>query len=169
MNTLWGNIFKGREKDGIRDILRKVPVFEGLSNHDISDIERILHYREYKPDEVIFSQGTPGFGMYIIEDGSVTIVSNVSEPSMEIMAELQSGDFFGELGLLDDSPRSASAIAKTSCSMLCFFRSDLFDLISRKPQIGVKILLCLARTIGERLKKANEEIHALNKRAGAPV
>jgi CRP/FNR family transcriptional regulator, cyclic AMP receptor protein len=162
MNNLWGNIFKRQKREGVQDILKKIPVFEGLSNNDISHIERILHYREYKPEEVIFSQGTPGFGMYIIEDGSVTIVS---EPSMEIMAELQSGDFFGELALLDDSPRSASAIAKTSCRMLCFFQSDLLDLISRKPQIGVKILLCLARTIGERLKRANEEIHALNKRS----
>jgi len=166
MNNLWGNIFKRQKREGVRDILKKVPVFEGLSNNDISHIERILHYREYKPEEVIFSQGTPGFGMYIIEDGSVSIVS---EPSMEIIAELQSGDFFGELALLDDSPRSATAIAKTSCRMLCFFQSDLLDLISRKPQIGVKILLCLARTIGERLKRANEEIHALNKKSDPPV
>ena len=164
MNNLWGNIFKGRQKEGIADILKKIPVFEGLSSNDISHIERILHCREYQPDEVIFSQGTPGFGMYIIEDGSVTIVS---EPSMKIMAELQSGDFFGELALLDDSPRSATAMAKTSCRMLCFFQSDMFDLISRKPQIGVKILLCLARTIGERLKRANEEIHALNEKSKA--
>ena len=166
MNNLWGNIFNRHKKEGGREILKKIPVFEDLSNNDISLIERILHYREYKPDEVVFSQGTPGFGMYIIEDGSVSIVS---EPSMNVMAELQSGDFFGELALLDDSPRSATAIAKTSCGMLCFFRSDLFDLISRKPQIGVKILLCLAKTIGERLKKANEEIHVLNKKAEAPV
>jgi CRP-like cAMP-binding protein len=166
MSNLWGNIFKRQKRAGVRDILKKVPVFEGLSNNDISHIERILHYREYKPEEVIFSQGTPGFGMYIIEDGSVSIVS---EPSMEIIAELQSGDFFGELALLDDSPRSATAVAKTSCRMLCFFQSDLLDLISRKPQIGVKILLCLARTIGERLKRANEEIHALNKKSDPPV
>ena len=167
MNNLWGNIFKRQKREGVRDILKKIPVFEGLSNNDISHIERILHYREYKPEEVIFSQGTPGFGMYIIEDGSVSIVS---EPSMEIMAELQSGDFFGELALLDDSPRSATAVAKTACRMLCFFQSDLLDLISRKPQIGVKILLCLARTIGERLKKANEEIHSLiNKKAEVPI
>lgn len=164
MSNLWGNIFKRQKKDGVQVILKKVPVFEDLSSSDLSHIERILHSREYKPDEIIFSQGTPGFGMYIIEDGSVKIVS---EPSMNVMAELQSGDFFGELALLDDSPRSATAVAKTACRMLCFFQSDMFDLISRKPQIGVKILLCLAKTIGERLKRANEEIHALNEKSKA--
>lgn len=161
MNNLWGNIFKRQKREGVREILKKIPVFEGLSSNEISHIERILHCREYIPDEVIFSQGTPGFGMYIIEDGSVKIVS---EPSSTILAELQSGDFFGELALLGDSPRSATAVAKTSCRMLCFFQSDLLDLVSRKPQTGVKILLCLATTIGERLRKANEEIQALNKR-----
>lgn len=166
MSNLWENIFKKQKRDGVQDILKKIPVFEGLSNNDLSHIERILHRREYRPDEVVFSQGTPGFGMYIIEDGSVTIVS---EPSMEIMAELQSGNFFGELALLDDSPRSATAVVKTACRMLCFLQSDMFDLISRKPQIGVKILLCLARTIGERLKKANEEIQALNGKSKHPV
>ncbi|MEW6715075.1 MAG: cyclic nucleotide-binding domain-containing protein [Nitrospirota bacterium] len=166
MSNLWENIFKRQKKDGVQEILKKIPVFEDLSNNDLSHIERILHRREYQPDEVIFSQGTPGFGMYIIEDGSVTIVS---EPSMKVMAELQSGDFFGELALLDDSPRSATAAAKTSCRMLCFFQSDMFDLISRKPQIGVKILLCLAKTIGERLKRANEEIYALNEKSKADI
>lgn len=161
MSNLWGNIFNRQKKEGVRDILKKIPVFEDLSDSDLSHIERILHRREYKSDEVIFHQGTPGFGMYIIEDGSVKIVS---EPSMNVMAELQSGDFFGELALLDDSPRSATALAKTSCRMLCFFQSDMFDLVSRKPQIGVKILLCLAKTLGERLKRANEEIYALNEK-----
>lgn len=162
MNNLWGNIFKRKKIEGVRDILKRIPVFEDLSNLELSHIERILHHREYAADEVIFSQGTPGFGMYIIEDGSVKIVS---EPSNRILAELQGGDFFGELALLGDTPRSATAIAKTACRMLCFFQSDLIDLISRKPQTGVKILLCLSRTIGERLKKANEEIHALNNRS----
>ena len=166
MNNLWGNIFNREKRDGVQEILKKIPVFEGLSNSDLSHIERILHRREYQPDEVIFSQGTPGFGMYIIEDGSVSIIS---DPSMTILAELRGGDFFGELALLDDSPRSATAAAKTACRMLCFFQSDLLDLIGRKPQIGVKILLCLARTIGERLKRANEEIHALNEKSKVDI
>jgi CRP-like cAMP-binding protein len=166
MSNLWKNIFKARKRDVVQEILKKVPVFEDLSSGDLSHIERILHRREYRPDEVIFSQGTPGFGMYIIEEGSVKIVS---EPSMNIMAELKSGEFFGELALLDDSPRSATAIATASCRMLCFFQSDMFDLINRRPQIGVKILLCLAKTLGERLKKANEEISVLNERAGLTV
>ncbi|MBI4842913.1 MAG: cyclic nucleotide-binding domain-containing protein [Nitrospirae bacterium] len=162
MNNLWENIFKRKDKEGIRDILKKIPVFEGLGGNDISHIERILHRREYKEGEVIFTQGTPGFGMYIIEDGSVTIAA---EPSMEVLAELQSGDFFGELALLDDSPRSATAVAKTPCRMLCFFQPDMFDLIEQKPQMGVKILLCLARTIGERLKRTNAELHALQEKS----
>ena len=73
-------------------------------------IESILHEREYQTDEVIFRQDEPGMGMYIIASGTVTIIS---EPSSMQWSELGEGEFFGEIALLDEHPRSASAIAKT--------------------------------------------------------
>ncbi len=160
MNSFWGNIFKAKQKeeDNIRDILRKVPIFKDLNNRELNRLERILHRREYRQDEVIFHQGDPGLGMYVIESGSVGIML---VPAQTAIAELFDGEFFGELSLLDDSPRTASAIAKTPCKMLCLFQPDLFDLIDLDPRLGVKILLGLSRTIGERLKRTNEHVHIL--------
>lgn len=162
MNTIWGNIFKlkQKEEDEICSVLRKVPMFEDLDARELGQIERILHRREYRSEETIFLQGDPGLGMYIIEEGSVDIVS---EPSKQVLAELEAGEFFGELALLDESPRTATAVAKTPCRMLCFFRPDLLDLIERSPRLGVKILFRLARILGERLKKTNLQMHELNK------
>ncbi|MBI5639458.1 MAG: cyclic nucleotide-binding domain-containing protein [Nitrospirae bacterium] len=160
-NSLWGNIFKTgkKEEDEICDILKKIPVFEDLSRKELLHLERILHQREYSSEEVIFRQGDPGLGMYIIEDGTAAIVT---EPAQKVLAELRGGEFFGELALLDDSPRTATAVAKAPSRLLCFFQPDLLDLIQRNPRMGVKILFRLARTIGERLKRSNEHMHALH-------
>lgn len=158
MNSLWGNIFNSAQKDNkIRNILTHIPVFEDLNDRDLSAIERILHRREYRSDETIFLQGDPGIGMYIIESGKVSIVGGTTR---NLFAELQDGEFFGELALFDDSPRTATAVAKTPSNILCFLQPDLFDLIERNPRLGVKILLRLSRTIGERLRKCNEQVNA---------
>lgn len=155
MDTLWSNIFKKQrdESKEIISILKNIPIFGELGGRDLSRVERILHKRTYHEGEIIFNQGDPGFGMYIIEKGSVGIVLM---PSQRCLATLSEGEFFGELSLLDESPRSASAIAYAPCKILCFFQADLFDLINHDPGTGVKIALGLARTIGCRLKKANE-------------
>ena len=142
------------ERDNLQTILRGIPIFEDLSRRELAAIERILHEREYQTDEVIFRQDEPGMGMYIIASGTVTIVS---EPSSMQWSELGEGEFFGEIALLDEYPRSASAIAKTPCKIFGFFQPDLFALIDRDPRLGVKIVIRLARMIGARLRRANEQ------------
>lgn len=160
MNKLWENIFRFRQKntEKIDTILLNIPVFKDLNHRDLRTIKRILHQREYQKDEVIFHQGDVGLGMYIIVKGTVEIICN---PGSYILAELHDGDFFGELALLDDASRSATAVPKTPCTLLCFFKPELLDLISRDPKLGGKILFQLAWTIGERLKSTNEQVREL--------
>lgn len=161
MNKLWENIFKFRqkEKDEIDNILLKIPIFQDLNVRELRTIKRILYQREYKKNEVIFNQGDAGLGMYIIIKGAVEIVCG---PGRHILSELSEGDFFGELALLDDSPRSATAVSKIPCKILCFFKPELLDIINRNPGLGSKILFKLAWTIGERLKITNEQVSELS-------
>jgi CRP-like cAMP-binding protein len=161
VNKLWENIFKFRQKetDEIDNILIQIPIFQDLNNRELRTIKRILHQREYKKNEVIFNQGDVGLGMYIIVKGTVEIVRGTAK---HMLAELNDGDFFGELALLDDSPRSATSVSKTPCKMLCFFKPELLDLINRDPGLGSKILFKLAWTIGERLKSTNEQVSELS-------
>ena len=95
--------------------------------------------------------------MFIIRNGSVLIQMGKNGKTL---AELHEGEFFGELALLDDSPRSASAKANSESKILAFSQPDLFSLMERNPHLGLKIILALARIIGERLKRMNEQIHA---------
>ena len=141
-----------------RDTLRSIPIFSELGRRELASVERILHKREYAAGEVIFRQDEPGLGMYIIETGRVSILTDQSHDNM---TELGDGEFFGELPLLDGGSRSATAVAKTPCRIFGFFQPDLFSLIERNPHLGVKIVLSLAAIIGMRLRAVNERVQTL--------
>lgn len=160
MNNLWDNIFTFRRKktNEIDTILLNIPIFQDLNYYELKTIKRILHQREYKKNEVIFKQGNVGLGMYIIVRGTVDIVC---DPGRHILTELHDGDFFGELALLDESPRSATAVTTMPAELLSFFKPDLLDLIKRNPKLGGKLLFKLAWTIGERLKSTNKQVKEL--------
>ena len=163
LDSFWGNIFRQPEKEdeSIRKILKKIPIFAGLTRNELKAIERILHRRDYKAGEIIFHQGEPAAGMYIIEKGKVQVFF---EPTQQVIAELHDGDFFGELALLDDSPRTATVMVKMDSRMLGFFKPDLIDLIERTPKLGIKVIMQLSSVIGRRLNKANEQVQVLQKK-----
>jgi len=162
-DSLWGNIFKKKvgDEDDILSTLRKVPLFSNMSEGELREFEKLIHRRQFKAGETIFWEGEPGVGMYIIQRGTVTISKQSPTEEPEVLATLRNGEFFGELALLDESPRSASAFAKSESQILGLFRPDLFGLLERKPRLGSKFLFRLALIIGERLKHTNAEIQNL--------
>lgn len=162
-DALWGNIFKkeSSEEETALAILRRIPLFKGMKKSSLREFEKLMHRRRYKEDETIFWEGEPGVGMYIVEEGSVAIYKGLSDNDREELAKLGRGEFFGELALLDESPRSATAVALKDSRILGLFRPDLLELIERKPRLGNKLLFNLAMLIGERLKHTNEELQAV--------
>jgi len=100
-------------------------------------------------------------GMYIIKSGAVKIITQVNDTEEEL-AQLGVGDLFGELALLDESPRSATAVAIEKTELIAIFRPDFFDLMTRDTQLGLKIALKLAQMIGTRLRMANERLKIID-------
>jgi len=162
-NPIWEVVEfrKKTDKDDIFKVLKNVPIFSELSKKELHEVEEIIHRREYKKGEPVFRMGDPGLGMYIIINGMVNIVEENEKNEMKTLAVLKDGAFFGDLALLDEAPRSASAIADDSCDILGFFRPDFLDLLYRKPKLGIKILIALSRIIGERLRRTNEQLALL--------
>jgi CRP-like cAMP-binding protein len=159
-SALWRNLFFGKSiQDGSTEaVLSRVPAFADLSARELRGVAVIVHKREYKAGEQVFFQGDPGLGMYIIREGEVSIRIAEGEGEDKELAVLSDGDFFGELALLDEAPRSASAICRTDCSLIGFFRTDLFELIEQKSDLGIKIVLRLAEILAVRLRKADKEL-----------
>jgi len=159
-NALWKNIFSERvvREGSLEQILSKVPAFSGLSARELKEVAAIVHKREYRAGEPVFAQGDPGLGMYIIQEGEVTISISGKEDGDRELAVLTDGDFFGELALIDESPRSANARCKTDCILIGFFRPDLFELIEKKNQLGIKIIFKLAEIVSHRLRTTDKEL-----------
>ncbi len=143
-------------------LLSGVPIFSQLSSRELRQVSSIVHQRQYVSGELVFTQGDPGLGMYVIEHGKVEIIFRDDAGTEKKLAVLADGDFFGELSLLDESPRSATALAKTESKIIGFFRPDLIDLLSRSPKLGTKILFKLGEVIGTRLRVTNEQLGKLN-------
>jgi len=162
-NSIWENIFEANGKVQVKHsiLLKKVPIFSELKKNELREFERIIHQRRYDKDEVIFYEGEPGLGMYIIESGSIKIYKDYDKKTREELATLSNGDFCGEMALLDESPRSATAVAAEETKLLGLFRPDLFSLLEKKARLGNKILLKLAQMVAERLRLNNEELQQL--------
>lgn len=163
LDTIWSNIFRSRKKNSnqIIDVLRAVPLFQGLSDSELSTLEKIVHLRHYAIGEQIFNEGDPSFGLYIVKTGIVHICHQMQDRRLKVHAVLAAGDFFGEAGIIDDAPRSASAIACSPTEAIGFFKADLMDLISQKPQLGSKILFGIAKVLSARLRYTHEELSKL--------
>lgn len=159
-SAVWRNFFSGKSiLDGSTEsVLSKVPAFADLSARDLRRVAAIVHKREYKAGEPVFYQGDPGLGMFIIQEGEVSIRISEREGAEKELAVLTDGDFFGELALLDESPRSATALCKTDCSVIGFFRTDLMELIKENPNLGMKIVMKFAEILAVRLRKTDKEL-----------
>jgi signal-transduction protein with cAMP-binding, CBS, and nucleotidyltransferase domain len=163
-SPIWANLFKKKpddDEESVLSTLRLVPLFSDMSDSELREFEKIIHRRAFKANETIFWEGEPGVGMYIIQRGAVTIFKHAAGEEREELALLRDGEFFGELALLDESPRSATAVAKTPSEIIGLFRPDLFELLERKPRLGNKFLFQLALIVGERLKNTNAEMQTL--------
>lgn len=143
--------------------LSQVNVFSQLSWQEIKIVEHAIHIRNYAPKEPIFKQGDPGSGMYIIMSGSVRLFFESPDPDMDQLPVLHEGDFFGEIALLDASPRTASATAVENSTIIGFYRPDLLDLLKTKPALGSKILLSLSEVLAVRLRSTNDSLEKANR------
>jgi CRP-like cAMP-binding protein len=142
------------ELDRIR-FLKTVPFFDQLSNRQLKSVSDIMFERTYDVDESIFEEGQPGAALFLILDGKVA-VEVFRETSTTRLAVLQKGAFFGEMALLDETPRSATARALEPTRTLALYRNDLNGLVHRDAKTACQIYRLLAGMMAERLRLTNE-------------
>jgi CRP-like cAMP-binding protein len=155
---IWTNVFRlGKRQESLAEILQKIPLFQDLTPKELKILERLVHIRNYTADEPVFVETEPGAGMYVIRHGRVDIVLNHRSDAPLTLAELETGDFFGEMALLGDTSRSATAVAREPSELIGFFHPDLIEVINVHPPMGAKISLGLAKTLAERLRFTNAQ------------
>ena len=157
-SSFWSNLFKSPSEDAdLEEVLKTMPPFEKLSSKYIGQLLQIMHNRVYQSGEYIFYEGDPGIGLYIIRQGEVVIRQENGSGIAQDLTVLGRGDFFGELAMLDDEIRSASAIATKDTNLAVIFKPDLDEFIEKYPSKGIHILRGLATIITVRLRRLNNE------------
>lgn len=159
LDTEWYPIGRllSREAVDVNSVLRKIILFSDLKEREWKELEQLFHQRRYAEGEPVFQAGVPGMGMYIVIEGVVKIFHKLGEESIEV-ASFTTGDFFGEMSLIEETVRSANAIAGTQTLLVGLFRPQLLDLIRRRPRFGLKIMEKLAKILSIRLREANKKI-----------
>ncbi|MHA7630760.1 Crp/Fnr family transcriptional regulator [Corallococcus sp. M7] len=129
------------------ELLARIPLFGNLPREELELLSPLLRSRRYPRGEVIFHQGDVGTALYIVRRGQVAIRLSSSDGKEVILALLDRGDFFGELALLDGSPRSTDAVAREEADVLCLQREDFQRFLATRPQVSLALLTTLSRLV----------------------
>jgi CRP-like cAMP-binding protein len=120
-------------------VLSRVTLFAGLSQRFLRKLLTDLFLKEYEESEVIFAEGDLGMAVYIVIEGSVTIAKR-SDGGEVVLARIGPGGHFGELALIDHSPRFASAVAGEKTLLLIMYRSYFENLLQSHNLLSSRIL-----------------------------
>lgn len=124
--------------------MRDVPLFAGLLQSELDRIALVMNPREVASGDVICSEGEPGREFYLIAGGELTV-----ERGGQTIAKLSTGDYFGELALLDRGPRSATVRALTDGRLYVLHEQSFAAVLNEVPALAQKLLAALARWVRE--------------------
>jgi len=138
--------------------LKKISLFETLLEHELAKIEKSCWPEKAAKDTVLFKEGEAGDRCYIILQGEVRISKFIPNIGEEALAILKPGDYFGEMALIDNFPRSAHAIVNVDAELLTLSKTELDKILILDRELGYKLLWAFTRTLSKRLRETNEKM-----------
>lgn len=136
------------------NFLHRVPLFAEMDDEELLNLSRDLHRHTIKAGETIFFQGDPGNSVYLIASGAVRIYV-LGEDGQEVSVMIYGpGDLFGEMSLLDQLPRSATAVAIEDSLLWVMTGQDFERHLRNSHQLALNLML----TLSARLREANESV-----------
>jgi CRP-like cAMP-binding protein len=154
--TAHGNGVFGANSRRVRpaiDVLARIPLFGALGQECISATARAGRFRTYASGQIIFHQGDPGYDLYAVIEGLVKVVFTSEGGDEMVLNIMGPEEVFGELALLDGSPRSASVVTLQPTSVFMLPRGQLLELMSCNPGLADGFL----KLIGKLVRKLTEQ------------
>ena len=136
---------------------RKFPLFADLDDRELASIAAVAKTRRYAKDDVVFYADESGDIFCLIREGQVKVTMISPEGKEIILKILGPGDFFGEMALLDDEPRSATVVATEPLEIVTIWRNDFLQILQENFTLTRKLLAELSR----RLRSASSRIESL--------
>jgi CRP/FNR family cyclic AMP-dependent transcriptional regulator len=137
--------------------LRRVPLFSGLTEAQLETLAAGSARRSYPKGRTIVSEGEPSQSMYILLAGRAKVQRSDSEGKEVILAVLGSGEFIGEMSLIDDAPRSASVVTLEPCEFMGVSKDAFKAMLTQSPEVAMNVMRGLVR----RLREADKKIETL--------
>ena len=141
----------------ILHLLQSIPLFAGLPDEHLEDISRVAIRRKVARHTAIVHAGDKTDSLFVIISGSAKVLNRDVEGNEVILTILGAGECFGEMGLIDGSPRSADVVANESCELLVIAKSDFKKALSE----NIDLCLNIMKSLVLRLREANRKIESL--------
>jgi CRP/FNR family cyclic AMP-dependent transcriptional regulator len=140
--------------------LKDIAVLQGIDDDALVRLAGSLEQKDYADGQPVFAEGDPGDSMYFIAKGCIRIEKRAQATSSvnKVLAVLEAGDYFGEMALLDQKPRSASAVAMGNSQVLRLSKTA-FDRMQGKSSVaGMSVLFAMIRTSSERIRRLSTQV-----------
>jgi glutaminase len=133
-------------------------LFKGLSAEQFSVIEQFLHQKEFSKGEVVVHAGDSADHLYLVRRGTASVIIDSANGSRKRLASFSAGMGFGEMAILDGSPRSATVIAETELVCHLLPVEDFESLAETSPAIRIKLLQNIGISLSDKLRRTNREL-----------
>jgi CRP/FNR family cyclic AMP-dependent transcriptional regulator len=137
-----------------RDFLRGVALFCDLDEADLAALWPHLRIRRLRRGEALFREGDPGQEMFLIRSGTIIVSKLVQGRVEQVLNRQEASDFFGEMSLFDEEPRSATILAETDVVLLGLDGENLRQLIDTSPRAAAAFFHQLVRVLIKRLRSS---------------
>jgi CRP/FNR family cyclic AMP-dependent transcriptional regulator len=144
--------------EDVQAALATIHLFRGLTARGLERIAAIAGEEAHERNTFIFREGEPGQKLYLIREGKVRISRNLAGMGEEALAVLGPGEAFGEMSLIDDTPRSADALVHESCRLLVITREAFEDLLFIHKDLAYEILWNFVKILSQRLRETNDKM-----------
>jgi len=142
--------------------LSQVPLFSGLTPAALNLVAQVASEESYRVGTCIFEHGDAGDRLYVLIKGQVRISRQIAGMGEEALAVLKPGAIFGEMAILDDTPRSADARVHEACKLLVISREAFDDLLFLNKDLAYEVLWSMVRILTSRLRETNEKLTFLS-------
>ena len=136
--------------------LKELPIFSSLTDDEIKAVSEISNTQTVAAEDIVFSEGKPGSDLYVIISGSIRIYTKITENVDKTLITLRKGGLFGEMAVISEDYRTATAKAVEETELLSISQKDFKNLLDKNPAVGKKLLEFIVKVLADRLKNTTD-------------
>ncbi len=137
--------------------LNEIELFKNLKNDSLKKINDNSQLKKYEKNKILFFVGDKSDTFFIVLEGKVKIFRSSSKGREKILKKMIKGDFFGEMGIIEDKPRSATAVVEEESTLLLISKNEFLHLLKNSSQLALNLIVDLSK----RLRRADKDIEDL--------